>query len=61
MRPMKAISPPAHHRPRRTRERRQSKVYSGLVSTVDNIVESDEEALARELREDNSSSEESAD
>lgn len=54
--PMKAIRPPAHHRPRR-----QSKVYSGFVSTVDNIIESDEEVLACELQEDNSFSEESAD
>ncbi|KAI5839263.1 hypothetical protein DFP73DRAFT_562115 [Morchella snyderi] len=58
--PMKAISPPAH-KPRRTRERRQSKVYSGFVSTVDNIIESDEEALALELQEDNSLSEGNAD
>lgn len=43
--------------PRKLRVRRQSKVFSGYVSTLENVVESDAEALARE-QDDNSPSDE---
>lgn len=44
--------------PRKSRVRRQSKAFSGFVSTIENVIESDVEALAREQGDDDFSGEE---
>lgn len=58
--PIKVKKPPAPviGSPRKPRVRRQSKAFSGFVSTIENVAESDAEALAREQGDDESPSEE---